>query len=60
MSEQSTTSSPSLSDPSPRSSFSSPDIQTLQLNPVSEEDKTEAARLKAHANKAFICEIPRH
>jgi hypothetical protein len=56
MSEQSATSSPSLSN---STSPSSPDIQTLNLNAVSEEDKLEAARLKIDANKAFTCEIPR-
>ena len=55
MSEQSATSSPSLSN---STSPSSPDIQTLHLNAVSEEDKLEAARLKTDANKAFTCEIP--
>ena len=55
MSEQSATSSPSLSN---STSPSSPDIQTLHLDAVSEEDKLEAARLKSDANKAFTCEIP--
>ena len=55
MSEQSATSSPSLSN---STSPSSPDIQTLHLNAVSEEDKLEAARLKVDANKAFTCELP--
>ena len=59
MSEESTTSSPSLSDSTPPSS---PDIQTLQLSKlvVSEKDKIEATLLKVHADKAFLCEIPRH
>ncbi|KAF8160828.1 phosphoprotein phosphatase [Crassisporium funariophilum] len=54
MSDQSTTSSPLLSASTPPSSVPSPQLQTLHLsNEPSAEDKLEAARLKAEANKAF-------
>jgi len=55
MSDQSTTSSPSLSASSPPSTVPTPELSKLQLAPeeVSEEDKAEAARLKAQANKEF-------
>lgn len=58
MSDQST-SSPSLSASSPPSSVPpSPELGKLNIsNEVSEEDKQEAARLKAAANKAFTCQF---
>lgn len=54
MSDQST-SSPSSSASTPLSSLPSPEISKLHLDDVSAEDKQEALRLKAEANKAFTC-----
>lgn len=55
MSDQS--SSPSLDASTPPSSIPSPELGNLHLNnEVTEEDKQEATRLKAAANKAFTCQ----
>ncbi|KAF8904494.1 phosphoprotein phosphatase [Gymnopilus junonius] len=54
MSDQSSTSSPSLTASTPPSSIPSPELNKLNLgSDVSEEAKQEALRLKAEANKAF-------
>ncbi|KAF9049945.1 Metallo-dependent phosphatase-like protein [Panaeolus papilionaceus] len=53
MMTDSSTSSPSLSSTTPPSSVPSPQLQSLSLADISNEDKAEAARLKALANKAF-------
>ncbi|PPQ62946.1 hypothetical protein CVT24_006186 [Panaeolus cyanescens] len=49
----SSASSPSLSSTTPPSSVPSPQLQSLTLNDISDQDKAESARLKALANKAF-------
>ena len=54
MSDQST-SPPSSSTSTPPSSLPSPEISKLHLDDVSAENKQEALRLKAEANKAFTC-----
>ncbi|PPR05835.1 hypothetical protein CVT26_010115 [Gymnopilus dilepis] len=54
MSDQSSTSSPSLTASTPPSSVPSPELKKLNLGgDVTEEAKQEALRLKAEANKAF-------
>ena len=62
-SSSSTSSSPSLPASTPPSSVPSPEIQNLSLSEtprvVSDEDKAEALKLKAEANKAFISEPTR-
>jgi len=62
MADSSTSSSPSLSASTPPSSVPSPEIQSLSLSEstprvVSEEDRKQAAELKAQANKAFVGEL---
>lgn len=52
-SASSASSSPPSSISTLPSSVPSPELGTVKLAPVSEEDKAEAAKLKAGANKAF-------
>lgn len=57
MSDQSSTSSPSLTASTSPSSVPSPELKKLNLgSDVSEEAKQEALRLKTEANKAFTCQ----
>jgi serine/threonine-protein phosphatase 5 len=59
---ESSENSPSVSSTPPSSAIPSPALSTLSLTDpkeVTENDRQEAAQLKADANKAFLCKFRR-
>jgi serine/threonine-protein phosphatase 5 len=59
---ESSQSTPPLSSTPPSSAIPSPALSTLSLTDpkeVTEDDRQEAAKLKADANKAFVCKLSR-